>query len=71
MFQIGIAVRLEHPTNAMLELFGRDIVDAVRWSAYFFAGAVCCCLIPNVVIWVAREFCIISVVAFNDDDDDP
>lgn len=50
----------------MLELFGPILVDALRISAIFFAGTIALCLIPNVLVWLAREFCTISVIEWEE-----
>lgn len=62
MLQIGIATRLIHPSDVMMDLYGHDIINAVRYAAYSLAGVVGCCILPNVIIWLAREFCTINVV---------
>lgn len=64
--QIGVACRLLHASDAMLELFGPILVDALRISAIFFAGTIALCLIPNVLVWLAREFCTISVIEWEE-----
>jgi hypothetical protein len=63
---IGIAWRLEHYSETMLDLFGLEEIESLKYSCYFFAGFVGICLAPNVVIWLAREFCTITVVEVND-----
>jgi len=50
----------------MVHLNGHVIIDALRYASYFFAGGVGCCLIPNVVIWFAREFLTIQVVELDE-----
>lgn len=58
----GIAGRLHHPSADMVDLYGRVAVDAIRCATSFFAGAVGCLLVPNIVVWACREFCTIDVV---------
>jgi len=61
-FQIGIACRLNHPSSAMQELYGLEVISAVLMATYFFIGSLGSCLVPCVVIYVIREFCTITVV---------
>lgn len=60
--QIGIAFRLHHPSNKMVDLYGEVVVHALLYTSYFFIGMLGLCLIPNVVLWASREYCTISVV---------
>jgi hypothetical protein len=59
---LGIAWRLHTPSDVMMALYGDTIVSAVRYSVFFFAGAVSCCLVPNTVVWAAHEFLTINVI---------
>jgi benzodiazapine receptor len=59
---IGILCQLEHPSDAMLDMFGELIIRALRVVLYFFIGTVCCSVIPNLVIYLSREWCTINVV---------
>jgi hypothetical protein len=52
----------------MVEMFGPVIIDALRIASIFFAGTVGISLVPNVLIWLAREFCTISIVELVEDD---
>jgi hypothetical protein len=63
---VGVACRLLHPSDAMMDLYGPVIVDALRITSIFFAGTVGASLVPNIFIWLAREFCTISVVELED-----
>lgn len=60
--QIGIVCRLQHPSDAMSAAYGPVVIEAVLIATYFFIGVVSCCLIPLLVVCLAREFCIIDVV---------
>jgi hypothetical protein len=67
---VGIGCRLMHTPEALIELYGKDIVEAVRGAAWCFAGTVSLFVFPKVGIWVAREFLTIRVVQLADDDED-
>lgn len=60
--QVGIAWRLNNPTKDVLELYGDTIVVAIRDSTYLFALTVMSCWIPNVAVWLSRQFCTIRVI---------
>ena len=60
--QIGIASRLGNPSDALLNLYGHTIVDAMRYACYMLAGTLGSLLLPCIVIWLARELCVIHVV---------
>jgi len=62
MIQIGIACRLNFPSQVMMELYGPVVVKAVLVSTYFFIGMVGSCIIPYAVVMLSREFCTINVV---------
>jgi hypothetical protein len=49
----------------MVTLYGTAVIEAIKYSAYFFAGMVGAWLIPAVAIWLAREYCTIQVVEFD------
>lgn len=66
---IGIACRLVHTPEALVELYGKEIVEAVRGAAFCFAGVVSLFLIPRIFIWVARECLTIRVVQLTDDEE--
>jgi len=59
---LGIASRLENPSDKMLEIYGNTLVLAIRDCSFILAGVLGCCLTPCVVVWMARECCIIRVV---------
>jgi len=59
---LGIAFRLEDPSDKMLEIYGNTLVLAIRDCSFILAGVLGCCLIPCVVVFWAREFCTIQVV---------
>ena len=63
---LGIAWRLHHVDHTMIALYGNEAVSAVRYSVYFFTGAVAVCLIPNVVVWLAHEFLTIQLGELGD-----
>lgn len=46
----------------MIDIYGDVIIQAIKYGSYFLAGTASCCLIPCVVVWVAREFCTIRIV---------
>jgi hypothetical protein len=60
--QIGIASRLENPSDILLSLYGHTIVDATRYACYMLAGTLGSLLLPSIAIWLARELCVIHVV---------
>ena len=64
---MGIALPLNHPSEALLKIYEHADIVAVRDSAFFFACIVGLMLIPRVVIWVFQEFCTINVVELDDD----
>jgi hypothetical protein len=53
--QIGIAWRLHHASDAMVELYGDVVIEAIRDATYMFAGITGCVLVPNMVVWATRE----------------
>jgi hypothetical protein len=63
--QIGIAWRLHHASDAMVDLYGDVVIEAIRDATYIFAGITGCILVPNVIVWATREFCTIDVVEFD------
>jgi hypothetical protein len=63
---VGVACRLLHPSDAMMTMFGPVVVDALRIASIFFAGTVGLSLIPNIFVWLAREFCTISIVELDE-----
>lgn len=65
----GIACRLMHTPEVLIDLYGKDIVAAVRGAAWCFAGSVSLLVAPKVVIWVAREFLTIRVVQLTEEDE--
>jgi hypothetical protein len=68
---IGIACRLTWSTPPSLEeTYGSDIIIAVRDAAWCFAGTVGLFTIPQIAVWVAREFLTIQVVQLSDEDED-
>eukprot|EP00529_Nitzschia_sp_RCC80_P010971 CAMPEP_0113456360 /NCGR_PEP_ID=MMETSP0014_2-20120614/8846_1 /TAXON_ID=2857 /ORGANISM="Nitzschia sp." /LENGTH=631 /DNA_ID=CAMNT_0000347809 /DNA_START=179 /DNA_END=2074 /DNA_ORIENTATION=- /assembly_acc=CAM_ASM_000159 len=64
----SIAIELNHPSETLIDLYGHSSIVAVRNASMFFAGTVGVMLIPRVVIWIAQEFCTISVVEFDDEE---
>ena len=62
----GIGTRLSFPSDVMLEVYGRVVVEAVRFAAFFLAGTTACALIPCIVVWMAREFCVIGLVELDE-----
>lgn len=70
---ISIGLELNHPSDALQDLYGPAVITAFRIASYIFAGTVVIMLIPRVVIWIAQDFCTIQVVdlmAYDDDDED-
>lgn len=67
---LGIACRLLDLPVALVEAYGIDIVVAVRDAAWCFAAAVGSMVIPNTVVWVAREFLTIQVVRLSDEEEE-
>ncbi|GAX25753.1 hypothetical protein FisN_8Hh347 [Fistulifera solaris] len=63
---IGIAWHLEEPSETMIDIYGEVIIHAVKYGSYFLAAASSCCLVPCVVVWLAREFCTIRIVELDD-----
>ena len=61
-FQLGIADRLSDPSEVMMDLYGRVIIEAVQLASFFLAATVGCCLVPCIVVWTSREFCVIGLV---------
>lgn len=62
LFQIGIACRLNDPSQVLIDLYGPIIIRAVLIATYFLIGVVGCCVIPFAVVLLSREFCTINVV---------
>lgn len=50
----------------MIELFGTTVCQALEYACYLFAGTIGLCLLPNIAIAVAREFCTITVVELDE-----
>ena len=67
---IGVGCRLLYTPHALIDLYGEDIVAAVRGAAFSFAGAVGLMVVPNTVVWVAREFLTIQVVQLSEEEED-
>jgi hypothetical protein len=63
---VGVACRLLHPSHAMMDEYGPVIIDALRIASIFFAGTVGASLVPNMFVWLAREFCTIGIVELED-----
>mmetsp|Transcript_4254 Transcript_4254/g.9440 ORF Transcript_4254/g.9440 Transcript_4254/m.9440 type:complete len:376 (-) Transcript_4254:94-1221(-) len=59
---LGIATRLEEPSEKMLEMYGNTLVLAIRDCSFILAGVLSCCLAPCIVVWLFRECCTIRVV---------
>ena len=66
---IGVGCRLLYTPHALIDLYGEDIVAAVRGAAFSFAGAVGLMVVPNTVVWVAREFLTIQVVQLSEEEE--
>jgi hypothetical protein len=64
--QIGIASRLSHPSDKLLEDYGDMPIHAIRYSCWFFAGIIGALMIPMAIIQVCRRFCTINVVQLDD-----
>lgn len=62
VIQIGIAWRLHNPNHDMLDLYGEMVIKAVQYAALFLAAFLGCCLVPCIVVWLARELCTINVL---------
>ena len=60
--QIGIACRLNFPSEVLVELYGAMVIRAVLIATYFLMGIVGCCVIPFAIVLLSREFCTINVV---------
>jgi hypothetical protein len=60
--QVGVACRLAHPSDAMVDMYGLSTIKAVFVASWMLAVAVACCLIPSIVVSLAREFCTINVI---------
>jgi hypothetical protein len=46
----------------MMLAYGPVVIQAVLIATYCMIGIVGCCMIPFVVIGLAREFCTINVI---------
>lgn len=64
---LGIAARLNHPTAALIQVYGQVTIDALQMSALFLAGTLLLCLLPCIVVWVFRTWCVIHVVSLDED----
>jgi hypothetical protein len=64
--QLGIADRLCQPSEAMMEVYGPVVVEAIRFAAWFLAATVGSCLVPCIIVWAAREFCVIGLVEMDE-----
>lgn len=60
--QLGIAARLESPSEAMQNAYGLIIIKALHWAAQFMAATLLACLVPCLAVWLSRELCVIHVV---------
>jgi len=67
---IGVGCRLFYAPDSLVNAYGNDIIVSVRDSAWAFAVAVGCMVIPNAVVWVAREFLTIRVVQLDEEEED-
>lgn len=66
---IGIAVRLHHPSPALLEDYGPIVIEAMQLASYTCAGVVALLLSPRLLVKLSHEFCTISVTAISLPDD--
>lgn len=60
--QGGIAWRLSYPSDTMIDAYGFIAIGSIRIASFCFLGIVGCCMIPQIVICLSREFCTINVV---------
>ena len=65
---VGMATRLQNPSDKLVDDYGEMVVSAVLQSLYFFIGIVSSLLGPRIIIWVCNEHCTIRVINFDDDD---
>ena len=65
--QIGIAWRLHHPSDVLLEDYGHDVIDAVRLTSYILAAIVTALMIPRLIVCIGRRFFTIQVVTMQED----
>uniref|UniRef100_A0A7S1GLA6 Uncharacterized protein n=1 Tax=Cyclophora tenuis TaxID=216820 RepID=A0A7S1GLA6_CYCTE len=63
---IGIAWRLNNPTDTVINLYGLEVVRAFNVACYVFAAIVCCILFPRVAAWACQEFFTIQVHELGD-----
>jgi len=59
---LGIAWRLDDPSEEIILTYGMEIIHAMQWACIFLAMVVSAILIPSVVFRTARECCTIRVV---------
>jgi hypothetical protein len=59
---MGIASRLQNPSQAMLDAYGSMIISALQDAATFLAATLLACLAPCVIVWLSRELCVIHLV---------
>lgn len=65
-YQLGIAARLQEPTAALVDVYGTTVIDALQMASLFLAGTLLLCLLPCIVVWAFRTWCVIHVVALED-----
>ena len=65
--QIGIAWRLRHPSDVLLNDCGETIIDAVQLTSYIMASIVAVLLIPRMIISAGHRFLTIQVVTMQED----
>lgn len=63
---LGIASNLANPSESFMNFYHYNIIEALRYSTYFFASSVGLLLAPNLLVWFTRECCTINVVQLED-----
>ena len=46
----------------MIDAYGLVAIGAIRIATFCFMAIIGCCMIPHIVICLAREFCTINVI---------
>lgn len=64
--QLGIAWRLNDPSERLIDTYGLEVVRAFNVASYTFAVIVCCLLLPRVAVWACQKFFTIQVLQLDD-----
>jgi hypothetical protein len=64
---IGIAWRLQHPSDSLVNEYGETLIHMVRLTCYIFAGVVTGLMLPRMLISIGHRFLTIQVITMQED----